>query len=315
VSERPAVTLLCATFDAREAVRLTFSSLRRYTADPCVVLVADNGSTDGTLEDLRAMPWLTVFSLEERRALVEAEIKRMRHAAAVLRPRLDCYAESLPARERALLDTLRTAAVGQAEEDGSAPREHGVALDWLARRVRTPFFLTLDSDVEFLEAEWLSDLLGLARRERLDAVGEYQPPMWGQQPRLAPYLLLLRTAAFRTLGASFRPVIRFADPEDARRWETRPAGPALDPDEIAAAYPSAAVYPVAAHVFERLKQAGAAWSDMPDSVAQKYLHLGHMSWAGDEAPDRPGAAQLMDHHAARLTYVRERLRLGDASHS
>ena len=60
----PSVTILCATFNARDAVRLTFASLQRHTPEPRVLLVADNGSTDGTLDDLRALPWVEIFELD-----------------------------------------------------------------------------------------------------------------------------------------------------------------------------------------------------------------------------------------------------------
>src|SRR5688572_29089417 len=100
--QQPRVTVICATRNAREAVRLTLSSFRRYTPEPCVVLVADNGSTDGTLDDLRAIPWLTVFSLEERRALMRAEAEQVYDTVSTLNGRLDAYVATLPVSERTL---------------------------------------------------------------------------------------------------------------------------------------------------------------------------------------------------------------------
>jgi len=191
----PLVTVLCATRNAREVVRLTLASLHRYMPEPATVLVADNGSTDGTLQDLRALPWLTVFSVEDRQ-------------------------------------TTSTA--------------HGPALDWLAARVRTRYFLTLDSDVEFLAPGWLGYMLELAETQDLTALGVYEPGVARVRERLAPFVLLMRAAEFRKLYVSFQPFIRIDDAEEAQRWLAR--RPRVDRDynldaDEAASYHTAAVYP------------------------------------------------------------------------
>ncbi len=265
----PAVTVLCATLNARAAVRLTLASFRRYTPEPCRVWVADNGSTDGTLDDLLEMSWLSVIPLTVRRALAPA-------------------------------------AAGAPDAEITS---HGATLDWLAVRVRTPFFLTLDSDVEFLEAGWLTDMLDLMAGEDLDALGVYEPGFRGYRPRLAPYVLLLRTATFHAVRASFLPFVRIEDAEEARRWQARPRGFQVQFEEIAA-YRTAAFYPTAAYLFERLCEGGARWRDLPAALAAKFQHLGHMSWAPG-TPDVGGAPRggdLAGGQAAKLAYVQERLR-------
>jgi hypothetical protein len=306
VSE-PLVTVLCATRDACAAVQLTLCSFRRHTAEPCHVVVADNGSSDGTLGFLRSLDWLTVISLDERRAALRADAERARAAAARLAPRLDSYAETLPDGERALLDELRRAAGTSTADDDEAVVEHGATLDWLVRSVRTPFFLTLDSDVEFLEEAWLSDLLDLARREGLAAVGELQPAMYGQKPRLAPHVLLVRTRVFRDLCASLRPFVRIADDGVAERWRSSPPQ-RLDPDQIVSAYPTAEVFPPGAGLLERLRLAGERCLSTPPAVRRKYFHLGHMSWAAGEEAWRPSAQELREHHREHAAYARRRLR-------
>jgi glycosyltransferase involved in cell wall biosynthesis len=55
------VTIVCATLNGRDAVRLTLSSLRRFTPERYRILVADNGSTDGTLEYLGSLDWTALF--------------------------------------------------------------------------------------------------------------------------------------------------------------------------------------------------------------------------------------------------------------
>lgn len=64
----PRVTVLCVTRNAREAVELTLESFRRRTPEPVRVLVADNGSDDGTLDYLRGLSWIELETLDERQA-------------------------------------------------------------------------------------------------------------------------------------------------------------------------------------------------------------------------------------------------------
>jgi glycosyltransferase involved in cell wall biosynthesis len=63
----PEVTILCATLNGGDVVRLTFSSLRRFTPEPYRILVADNGSTDSTLDYLRSLDWIELFKLDQHR--------------------------------------------------------------------------------------------------------------------------------------------------------------------------------------------------------------------------------------------------------
>lgn len=254
------VTVVCATRNALDAVRLTFSSFRRYTPEPCVVLVADNGSTDGTLEYLRSLRWLTVFPLEQR--------------------------------------------VG----DGPGqPTGHGPTLDWLAARVETEWFLTLDSDVEFLHPNWLSRMLELAEGEDLVALGELEPAVVNYRARLAPYVLLLRTAAFASLATSFQGFTRFEDPEEARRFVERGQMYRIDASELAE-YPGATLYPTAARLLEELERSGSRWQATPAEILGMYRHIGHMSWGGNDEPI-PGADAFRAEYDTGLAYVRERLRL------
>lgn len=272
----PAVTVVCATLNAREAVRLTFASFRRYTPEACIVLVADNGSTDGTLDDLRALPWVRVIPLEERMA--------------------ECLIAGGQSQAGALTPALLT--------------RHGVTLDWLARQVTTPFFLTLDSDVEFMAGGWLSAMVAFAMQEELVALGVYEPGMAGYRPRLAPYVLLMRTAPFRSLGLSFQSFVRIEDPAEAARWRARGHSFQVADQELAS-YHSASFYATGAALFERLEQTDARWAALSDDIADRFRHLGHMSWAADTAGDVPGAADLHTDHDAKLAYVRARLRQYD----
>ena len=64
----PDVTILCVTRNAADAVRLTLSSFRRFTPERCRLLVADNGSTDGTLEYLERLDWIRLFRHNRHRS-------------------------------------------------------------------------------------------------------------------------------------------------------------------------------------------------------------------------------------------------------
>jgi glycosyltransferase involved in cell wall biosynthesis len=241
------ITILCATRNGGDAVRLTFSSLRRFTPEGCRVLVADNGSTDGTLDFLSGLDWIDLFRRDPRRSKTS----------------------------------------------------HGATLDWLARKVTTRYFLTLDSDVIFLRRGWLSELLEALQQDRGTAVGEYESGVAGYRPRLAPYVLLLHTERFRALRSSFESGVRFRDPADVRRWRRRPPTLHLDYAELQR-YPSATFYSTGAMLFERMVETGTRWIDTPVRTRMKYRHLGHMSWAAAEAP-------FATAHRSKLAQVRRLL--------
>ena len=261
------VTVICATRNAREAVRLTFSSFHRYTPERCTVLVADNGSTDGALDVLRRFPWIKVFSLRERRALVRAQSMQSHQAIAALNARLDRSVGSLPGTERALLISALTTQVHELdilpESNGQgASTGHGVTLDWLAEKVTTPFLLTLDSDVEFLATGWLREMLNLLKRASLTALGEYEPGVCGYRSRLAPHLLLLRTSALHTHHWSFRGFVSIEDPDEAKRWRARPKSPNLDAEEAATHS-----YPGLSTPSHRAAPGPERWRDLPRQPA------------------------------------------------
>lgn len=182
-------------------------------------------------------------------------------------------------------------------------RLHGATLDWLVGQVATRYFLTLDSDVEFLRSGWLSDLLTLADRVRATAAGEYEPGWGTYRPRLAPHVLLVATQRFRALGGEFRARVTIDDPDQAAEWLRRPAGFQLTADTLRL-FPSARFYPTGSVFFERIRSAGDTWAIVPALIAGSYRHLGHMSWAGNT----PVQDEVRTQHVQRQAYVRARLR-------
>ncbi|MDK1349128.1 hypothetical protein QNO09_38980 [Streptomyces sp. 378] len=300
------MTVIGATRNARLATRLTYASFRRRTPEPVRVLVADNGSTDGTLDDLRRLDWLTVFSLEERRRWAREEAAEARRTLEKLRRDLDALVAECPAGQRSVLDRLRTEVEIVVPDDGELC-QHSTALDWLAPQVDTPYFLLLDSDVEFLSPGWLGDLVGFADAEGLAAVGEFEPGRFPCRDRLATYLLLLRTDVFRALGVPFRQALRFGDPREEERWYSRARHHVLDPSAFDG-FPSAAFYDTAAVLFERLQREGLPWKPFPPTVAAKFRHLGQMSWSADARDDYAGVELLREHVRVAAEYAGTRLR-------
>lgn len=264
----PPVTVICATCNARDAVRLTFASLFRYHAPGSVlVYVADNGSTDGALDELRAFPSVQAVTLEQRLALLAA----------------DAHTDVTSANR-------------------SAVAEHGATLDWLMARVDTTFTLVLDSDVEFRGPDVIAELVAFADRYALDAVGEFEPGWYGYRPRLAPYLLLLRTETVRNLHTSFRGFTEIADPAEYARWAAGAHRYEVPPEEFAT-YRTMRCYPTAARLFERLTEERLAWKEIPDGLAERVRHFGHMSWGplADEHGGSPRSRVATTSSAAAVT--------------
>jgi len=289
------VTLVCATCNAPESVELTFASLLRHTPEPFRLVVADNSDDDTVAQVLSRWPRIRVISLAERVAIAAREARWEAAVEARLAERVACRgATEVPAVRHPTHERSRRALA-----------EHGATLDWLVARVTTPFVLTLDSDVEFRETGWLTDMLRLATSGDAAAVGIYEPGQFGYQPRLAPYVLLLRTDVIHRLGATFRGGSVTTDAEEARRWHARTRGFELDLAELQA-YPTTKVYPTAAVLFEQLTNAGERWLDLPPGVAGKFHHFGHMSW-GERSDAEGGSERGRGYRAERLLEVQTAL--------
>lgn len=244
---RPDVTILCATCDGGDAVRLTLSSLRQFTPEPYQLLVADNGSTDGTREYLAALDWLELFNRDPRRSA----------------------------------------------------SSHGATLDWLVRRVKTRYFLTLDSDVVFLRRGWLSDLRETLERRGVATVGEFEPGVEAYRPRLAPHVMLIDSDRFRALRCSFRACVMIGDRAEICRWRRRRPSENLSYEELRT-YRTGAFYSTGARFFERMVESGLPWAATPLRIRRMYRHLGHMSWGAHEP-------RFAASHEDKLDYARKLL--------
>lgn len=261
---QPAVTIICATMNANEAVRLTLRSLCRYYPPQSVrICIADNGSTDGTWEELQNFPHIKCFSIEERARRMGLQ-------------------EQLPLPERL----------------------HGATLDWLISQVDTPYFLTLDSDVELVAGGIIERMLGFMRKFDLIALGEFERGLGSYKPRLAPHFLMVDTARFHGLPASFRSFVRVEDEEEAARWRARTTDFCLDKETLDS-FLTARFYPTGAALLERILEEGEIWGISPASVTSSYVHFGHMSWA--ETTKASAADQILADYNSSLTYIRNRL--------
>ena len=61
-TENAAVTILIPHFQTLDSIKLCLRSLRRFTAQPCIVRVLDNGSQDASLDYLRSVRWIELVT-------------------------------------------------------------------------------------------------------------------------------------------------------------------------------------------------------------------------------------------------------------
>jgi glycosyltransferase involved in cell wall biosynthesis len=275
------VTIVCATRDACDAVRLTVRSLLRHTPPVGRIVVADNGSTDGTLEWLRTVDGIDVVALDERARVLADEHEWRRSVAAALVRR----GAGSTATARRLLGDGAAAPVPSTE--------HGATLDWLVAHATTPYVVTLDSDVELLADGWLEAALAVMHRDGLAAFGSLEPGRGQYRPRLALHLLLIRTDAVRRVNGTFRGTFRCDDPDERERWRARRTGWAIDLDDLDA-FPGVIVYPPGAQLLEALDAAGERWAAFPADIEQRYVHYGHLSWGGADGGHRARRAAVRD---------------------
>jgi glycosyltransferase involved in cell wall biosynthesis len=275
------VTIVCATRDACDAVRLTVRSLLRHTPPVARIVVADNGSTDGTLEWLRTVDGIDVVALDERARVLADEHEWRRSVAAALVRR----GAGSTATARRLLGDGAAAPVPSTE--------HGATLDWLVAQATTPYVVTLDSDVELLADGWLEAALAVMHRDGLAAFGSLEPGRGQYRPRLALHLLLIRTDAVRRVNGTFRGTFRCDDPDERDRWRARRTGWAIDLDDLDA-FPGVIVYPPGAQLLEALDAAGERWAAFPADIEQRYVHYGHLSWGGADGGHRARRAAVRD---------------------
>lgn len=148
-------------------------------------------------------------------------------------------------------------------------RKHAEWLDqWLAS-CPTRFCVFSDSDVEYLQPDWLTDLVTKASTTGAALVcarmqhppDTFEHPLTGAKRRLAPrptpWLLLLDVDQVRgRVDASFR----YVDEED--------------PD----AYGGKVAYDVGAAYFAALEAAGLGWAEMPPEWQPKFRHYGGLTW-------------------------------------
>ena len=161
-------------------------------------------------------------------------------------------------------------------------RKHAEWLDlWLAR-CPTRYAVFSDSDVEYLQAGWLADLVDTAVTKEAALVcarmqwppDAFVHPVTGAARRLAPrptpWLLMIDIEQVRgRVDASFR----YQD--------------VADPD----AFGGKVAYDVGAAYFAALEAAGLTWAEMPPAWQPKFRHFGGLTWlkSGQTQRDAAGA--------------------------
>ena len=176
-------------------------------------------------------------------------------------------------------------------------RRHPEWLDqWLAN-CPTKYALFSDSDVEYREAGWMSDMLDQATRTGAALVcGRMQQgsecfvhPVTKAERRLAPrptaWLLMIDTEQVRGVcDANFE----YHEVEDFEAFGGKVA------------------YDTAAWFFKQMCDAGLTWAEMPSGWQRKYRHFGGLTWLG---PRHAGPAwRIRARQSAKLVLVEAHLR-------
>ncbi|MGA2837609.1 MAG: glycosyltransferase [Acidimicrobiales bacterium] len=150
-------------------------------------------------------------------------------------------------------------------QESPADTSHSDWIDRWRRECRTKYFVIVDSDVEFLEIDWLPRLVAALDSRSMVAYGvipemTYRETGYGEPfeytllVRPDPCVLLLDHERTHHIAASF------AWREEADRW----------PPERA--YDTAGFFALA------LEQEGLTWEAMSDSVRRCFKHCGGRSW-------------------------------------
>jgi hypothetical protein len=160
----------------------------------------------------------------------------------------------------------------------SNPRRHAEWLDWFLGECATPVGVVIDSDIEFLEDNWLVDLVGFLVEHDAALVGSestaesaaFTTPKGDVvhlMPRTAaPWVMAFDTAKLRALGGSF---VEVREGEDSAG---RPY-----------------VYDVAGYVQKLAREGGFPVLVMPASYRSRYRHFIGLSWRRE--PGLRGAAR------------------------
>lgn len=135
---------------------------------------------------------------------------------------------------------------------------HGRALDIGAQKVRTKYFLAMDSDVEILDFNWLTEMLKKITENDGAFVGELAPrlrhPYWGNfKERVLPYCLLVNTEFFKKNNCSFVPQYR---------WGYK-------------GYQS----DVGADILHKAENSNQSYGVMDENIANKFSHYGSLTAA------------------------------------
>lgn len=163
--------------------------------------------------------------------------------------------------------------------------------DWIDRwrnECRTKYFVLVDSDVEFLEPNWLPRLLAALGSRSMLSYG-VEPEMRYRETRFEepfeyllltrpdPCVLVLDHARTQMINASF--VWR----EEAYRW------------------PPEKAYDVGGYFAKTLEEEGHSWAAMPTSVHNSFNHFGGRSWT--KWSRRRGIRYLLLHVRLEATIV------------
>lgn len=297
-----------AARDLGPIVRLGYGSLRHTTAGSSPVLVADNGCDAEARAYLSAQQWIRLFPLEERITASHQEHEAAARVLASLWTEMGAVQLSLTAAERRLLTLLQSRVHPEPALSPEDQAQLGQTIDFLLPQVRTRYTVLVDSDVEFIEPGWLSDMVEMMNDNDIDLFGFLEPARHPIQERFATFVLAMRTAEILALDCSFATSLSFGAPAEATIWHSRNYGKFLDTTAFTD-FPTARFHDTAAQVYESARAHGLNCTEFPSRWRRKFLHLEHMAWADSTDDSYAGADALRHHRHRALAYARARCEL------
>ena len=170
-------------------------------------------------------------------------------------------------------------------EEAPGGRRHAEWLDRWVERCPTRYAVFCDSDVEFLGAGWLADLVRTAGGDPEPAL-VCAPMQWPPSEFTHP-----TTGAIRRLAPRPTPWMLMLDLEQVRGVvdESFAYRDVVDAD----AFGGKVAYDVGAAYFAALERSGLPWAEMDAAFQRKFRHFGGLTWlkAGATRATAEGARQ------------------------
>jgi hypothetical protein len=267
--------------------------------------VADNGCDVEGGAFLAAQRWIRIFPVADRISADYAEYQTSIEALESTWAKLATIRTTLNDRERRVLDELTRRVKADPPQSAEDIAQLGQTIDWMLPKVTTRYAVLVDCDVEFRYPGWLSEIVKLMDRSRIDLLGFVEPTPHPVAERFATFVLAMRTHEICALQRSFATHLEFDDCLEAARWHAQPHGKFLDTTAFDD-YPTARFYDTAARVYEAAQRQGLRCAEFPAQWRERFLHLGHMAWSDKIDESYQGWGSLRFQRQQALAYAQSR---------